>query len=75
MKAWLLANLNTKEGFIRHKQHKQFLVGNKKGNLRRFPIDLNLNRIKSSNYCLSFQVLCSVLFYELGTTQMVLYWT
>lgn len=57
MKAWLLANLNTKEGFIRHKQHKQFLLGNKKGNLRPFSIYLSLNRIKSSNYCVSFQVL------------------
>lgn len=57
MKAWLPANIHTKEGFIRHKEHKQLLVGNQIGNLRHFSIDLNLNRIKPSNHCASFQVL------------------
>lgn len=45
LKGWLPANLYTKECFIRHKEHKQLLVGNQIGNLRRFSIDLNLNRI------------------------------
>lgn len=57
MKAWLPANIHTKEGFIRHKEHKQLLVGNQIGNLRHFSIDLNLNRIKPSNHCASLQVL------------------